>query len=286
MAYATTDDGVKLHFEETGRGFPVLFVHEFAGEARSWEPQVRCFSRNYRCITYDARGYPPSDVPEQQTQYSQQHAVEDARAVLSHLGIGQAHVVGLSMGAFCVLHFGLQYPALARSLVVAGCGYGAPPEDREAFRQSAGVLADRLSGEDPRRALADYAREPVRQPFRRKDPRGWEEFEQMFLRHSTRGAVMTLHGVQRERPSLYAMGDALAAMRPPVLLIAGDEDEPSLDATLFLKRTLPTAGLLMLPNTGHTINLEEPDLFNRALTDFFNAVENGGWTPHSARQSG
>ena len=60
----SADDGVRLYYEETGSGTPVVFVHEFAGDHRSWEPQVRHFSRRYRCVTWAARGYPPSDVPE------------------------------------------------------------------------------------------------------------------------------------------------------------------------------------------------------------------------------
>src|SRR3954462_6760929 len=104
MPQVSTDDGVRLHVEETGAGCPVLFVHEFAGDHRSWEPQVRSLSRRYRCVTYAARGYPPSDVPADPTAYSQDLAVADALAVLDHLGIELVHVVGLSMGAFCTLH--------------------------------------------------------------------------------------------------------------------------------------------------------------------------------------
>ena len=105
MPYAITDDGVKLYFEETGSGTPVVFVHEFAGDHRSWEPQVRHFARRYRCIAYDARGYPPSDVPEAVSAYSQVRAADDIVAVLDHLQIARGHVVGLSMGGFAALHF-------------------------------------------------------------------------------------------------------------------------------------------------------------------------------------
>ena len=64
MAQVTTRDGVELFYEETGEGLPVVFVHEFAGDWRSWEPQVRYFSRRYRCINFNARGFPPSGVPD------------------------------------------------------------------------------------------------------------------------------------------------------------------------------------------------------------------------------
>src|SRR3989442_5525126 len=120
MPKLTTDDGVALHYEETGAGTPLVFVHEFGGDARSWEPQVRYFSRLYRCIAYNARGYPPSDVPEDFDRYSQERARDDIRSVLDALHIERAHVVGLSMGAFATLHFGLAYPQRALSITVAG----------------------------------------------------------------------------------------------------------------------------------------------------------------------
>ena len=134
MPHASARDGTRLYYEEAGHGTPIIFIHEFAGDYRSWEPQLRFFSRYFRCIAYNARGFPPSDVPEDGSRYSQEHARDDAIAVLDHLKLERAHVVGLSMGGFAALHVGLAYPQRARSLVVAGCGYGAAPDKRETFR--------------------------------------------------------------------------------------------------------------------------------------------------------
>ena len=117
--HITTTDGVKLHVEDTGHGAPIVFVHEFAGDCRSYEPQVRFFARRYRCITFNARGYPPSDVPPSAESYSQERARDDIRDVLDGLGIQGAHIVGISMGGFATLHFGLTYPHRAKSLVIA-----------------------------------------------------------------------------------------------------------------------------------------------------------------------
>ena len=125
MAHITTDDGIRLYYEEAGSGDPIVFVHEFAGDYRSYETQLRFFARRYRCIAFNARGYPPSDVPQDWQLYSQERARDDIRDVLDGLGIAKAHIVGISMGGFATLHFGFAYPERARSLVVAGCGYGA-----------------------------------------------------------------------------------------------------------------------------------------------------------------
>src|SRR3954451_17258362 len=187
MAHVTTDDGVRLYVEEAGAGFPVLFVHEFAGDHRSWEPQVRTLSRRYRCIVYSARGYPPSDGPEDQSAYSQARAVADAVAVLDALEIERAHVVGLSMGGFATLHLGLRHPERARSLVVASAGYGAQPERRDAFRQESGVIADAFATEGAAEVAKRYAVGPARVQFQSKDPRGWAEFAAQLAEHSSAG---------------------------------------------------------------------------------------------------
>ena len=97
-------NGVDLAYEEHGEGFPLIWVHEFAGSRESWLPQVNFFSRRYRVIVYNARGYPPSAVPADVSKYGQDYAVEDLYGLLKHLGIKQAHVGGLSMGGSCTLH--------------------------------------------------------------------------------------------------------------------------------------------------------------------------------------
>ncbi|MGF1612088.1 MAG: alpha/beta fold hydrolase [Kiloniellales bacterium] len=283
MGMATTDDGVRLYYEGCGQGRPVVFVHEFAGDHRSWEPQVRFFSRRYRCITYNARGYPPSDVPEAVSAYSQARAVEDLRCLLDHLEIDQAHVVGLSMGGFCTLHFGLTYPGRALSLIVAGCGYGAEKDKEAAFRRLSDEVAQGFERQGSEAFAKIYAEGAARVQLQNKDPRGWQVFASMLGQHSALGSANTMRGVQARRPSLYDLEDELAALRLPTLVINGDEDDNCLQPGLFLKRTIPACGLLVLPKTGHTMNLEEPDTFNHAAAEFFAMVEAGRWTPRDPR---
>ena len=282
VAYANSN-GVKLHTEETGSGHPILFIHEFAGDHRSWEPQIRYFSRRYRCISYDARGYLPSDVPDDPAEYSQDIAVADAIAVLDHYGIDKAHVVGLSMGGFAALHIGMRHGNCASALVVAGCGYGAPAGKKESFQREVDILADHFERDGTEKAAAVYAGGPYRVQHQNKDSRGWAEFRQQFIEHSPRGSANTLRGVQGRRPSLYDLEAELAAVTVPTLLINGDEDEPCLDANLWLKRVMPASGLVILPRTGHASNLEEPDAFNHAAQEFFSTAEQGRWTLRDPR---
>jgi pimeloyl-ACP methyl ester carboxylesterase len=283
MAVIRADDGVRLHVTETGMGTPIVFVHEFAGDERSWEPQVRYFSRRYRCITFNARGYPPSDVPEDGAAYSQARAVDDICDVMDGLGIEKAHIVGLSMGGFATLHFGFTYPDRARSLVIAGCGYGAEPGERDKFHAEAERSARSFETLGMAKASETYAIGPTRVQFQNKDPRGWREFASQLAEHSAQGSALTMRGVQKRRPSLFDLVDRMRTITAPTLIMTGDEDWPCLEPALLMKRNIPTSALVVLPNAGHLINLEEPDGFNRHLADFFHAVDVEAWPKRDAR---
>jgi pimeloyl-ACP methyl ester carboxylesterase len=283
MPYATTDDGVRLHYEETGAGTPLIFVHEFAGDHRAWEPQMRHFGQRYRTITYAARGYPPSDVPAEVAKYSQTRAADDIKSVLDHLGIDKAHIVGLSMGGFAVLHFGFRHPSRALSLCVAGCGYGAEKGQREKFHAEADAIAAFLDANGIAAFAEKYAYGPTRVQFENKDPRGFAEFKQQLSEHSAVGARNTQLGVQRERPSLYDLVDEMKALTVPTLILTGDEDWPCLQPSLLMKQTIPSAALSVMPNCGHTINIEDPDQFNRIVGDFIVQVDAGRWPTRDPR---
>jgi pimeloyl-ACP methyl ester carboxylesterase len=278
----TTDDGVKLFYEEAGAGTPIVFVHEFAGDHRSWEPQLRYFSRNYRCIAYNARGYPPSDVPEDWQGYSQARVRDDVRAVLDALKIQRAHIVGLSMGAFATLHFGFAYPDRALSLTVAGGGTGAHPASYRAFQEDARKYAELIRREGMAGFAATYGHGPSRVQLRRKDPRGFAEFVRQLTEHSAAGSANTMQGYQGRRPSLYELTAEMTRLELPVLVMTGDEDEPCLEASLLMKRAIRRAGLAIFPRSGHPINLEEPALFNQLLESFFHQVESGRWEARDA----
>jgi len=280
-------EGVNLYYEELGQGPPLVFVHEFAGDHRSWHLQMRFFSRRYRALAFNARGYPPSDVPEDVKAYSQDRAAADIRGVLDGLKIPKAHICGLSMGGYATLHFGLQYPERALSLVVAGAGYGSVPGDREKFRQDSELTARRFEADGMARTADMYAKGPTRVQFMDKDPFGWREFHTQLAEGSARGHALTLRGVQMTRPSIFDLGRELERLDVPTLIMTGDEDEPCLEPAIFMKRKIPTAGLVVLPKSGHTINLEEPEAFNRAVLDFLTAVDAGKWTRRNpASQTG
>jgi pimeloyl-ACP methyl ester carboxylesterase len=280
MPRARAGDGTQLHYEEVGEGTPIVFVHEFAGDWRSWEPQVRQFARSHRCITFSARGYPPSDVPDAPERYGQEIARDDVLAVMDAAGVAQAHVVGHSMGAYTALHVGLDAPERCLSLVAAGCGWGSDPEDRaeklEMARATGRMFLERPIAE----AAAHYADLPMRHPHKAKDPRGWREFARMLEEHDGIGSGLTMLNLQVTRPTLPDLQDRLTGLDLPLLVLVGDHDAACLHGSLLLFRTAPQAALQVLPRTGHTLITEEPCAVNAALATTFAAVEAGRWQAH------
>ena len=283
MAIARTDDEVRLYYEEAGSGTPIVFVHEFGGDHRSWEPQMRYFARRHRCVTFAARGYPPSDVPASVDAYSQRRAVQDIVAVMDSATIDRAHVVGLSMGGFAALHFGLDYPERARSIVVAGAGYGAEKQLEAHFRKVSLDVATQFEQQGSELFAKTYSLGASRVQLQNKDPRGWQEFAEQLGQHSALGSASTMRGVQARRPSIYDLEDRLGTMQVPALVVVGDEDDHCLQPGIFLKKTLPACGLLVLPKTGHTLNIEEPAHFNRFVDEFITLAEAGRWPPRDPR---
>jgi pimeloyl-ACP methyl ester carboxylesterase len=278
MPYARSGK-IKLYYEETGAGVPILFIHEYGSDHREWESQVRHFARSYRCVTYNARGYPPSDVPETDADYGYERARDDAAAVLDHLAIDEAYIVGLSQGAYAALQFGLAYPARARALVVAGVGSGSPPARRQEFVATTLANTQLFLDQGSAAAAELMGQSPTRIQLKGKNPRAYEEFLAHLREHSNLGMALVGRNYQAKRPSLEDFAAALGQLAMPVLLVCGDEDEPCLDTNLWLKRVVPSAGLWLVPRTGHAVNLEEPEAFNRVVGEFLAAVEHGAWRP-------
>jgi pimeloyl-ACP methyl ester carboxylesterase len=283
MPFMTTPDGVRLFWDEAGSGTPVVFVHEFGYDLRSWEPQVRYFSRAHRCIVFNARGYPPSDVPADLDAYSQRTAAADIIAVLDAAGIERAHLVGCSMGGFAVLHAGLRHPQRANSIVAVGAGYGAEKRTEAYFRDVSLTVAMNFETLGAAAFAPIYGSGASRVQFQIKDPTGWRAFVERLAEHDALGSANTMRGVQARRPSLYDLENEFLRLSIPTLVVVGDEDDHCLQPALFLKRTIPASGLLIVPKTGHAVNQEEPEFFNRALAEFLALVEAGRWLPRDPR---
>ncbi len=193
MPYATARDSTRLYYEEAGTGSPILFLHEFAADYASWEPQMRYFSR--------ARGYAPSEVPSAEA-FTYEHFRDDALAVLDHLGIERAHLAGLSMGAYSSLQVGLHRPQRVLSLTLAGVGSGSEPAHIDAFRESAQKNARDFETLGSAEVAKTYGNSPNRIAFKVKDPRGFLEFMEA---ECSRSASIRRHASRREADKLQSI---------------------------------------------------------------------------------
>jgi len=265
----TKVNGIELYYEVTGEGFPLVLSHEFAGTGKSWEPQVRFFSRRYQVITYNHRGFPSSEVPKEETSYSQEILVADLYQLLCYLGIKQAYVGGCSMGGNIALNFGIAHPGMTRALIIVATGGGTT--EREIFEPKHEEMARQIETEGWKVVAERYAHEPNRVQLLRKDPRGWREFTDELATHSDKGSAALIREVILKRPPISALESKLKQLKAPALVMIGDEDDTCLIPALIMKQHLPGAGLLVLPQAGHAINLEEPDIFNRTVLDFLTA---------------
>ena len=272
MPQITTRDGIKLYAESHGDGVPIVFVHELAGSCRSFDPQVAAWKDRWRCIAFNARGYPPSAVPEKVDAYSQEIAASDIGAVLDGFGLADAHLVGVSMGSASSLQFALAHPGRVRSVTLTSIGSGSDLKPGE-FAANMEELA-KLTLEKGMRALAEsYGASPTRYRLKDKNPPEFGNFIEQLAAGSPRGITNTMRGVQQRRPPLYAHKERIAALRVPALIVLGAEDEPCVKPSHFLKETVLGARLEVLDKTGHAVNLEEPALYNRLVLEFIEAAE-------------
>lgn len=274
-------DGTRLHTEVDGEGPPLLLLHEVAGDLRSWDPLVERLRDHFTCIRYNARGYPPSDVPRVPEAYGQSIAVDDALAVMDAVGIESVHVLGFSMGGFCALHTALRAPQRVRSAMVVGVGYGSNPDDREQFVAEMAAAGQRFR-EDPKGAAQAYAAGPTRMQLKAKDSAAWRAFRAGLAQHDPVGQALTFTEVLGRRPSLFTLRDDLGSLQMPMMFVVGDEDDGCLETNLMLKRAIASSALTVLPRTGHTPNLEDPERFNGLVLDFLQQVDRGKWSDRVA----
>lgn len=268
-------NGVELYWETTGHGAPLVWVHEYGGDMRSWEPQVRYFARRYRVITYNQRGYPPSSVCHAATDYSQALLIEDLRQLLTHLELGPVHLGGCSMGANVARDFALAHTAMIRSLILIGVGAGSINREESLQAWAANVTEIERGGIAARIRILEGAK--PRASFKEKDPRGFAEFLRQAGEHDAKACAHLVREVMAKRKTVFELEAELKALRVPTLIMAGDRDIPCIEPSLLMRAWIPHVGLVLFPFCGHTPNLEEPGLFNLHVAEFLAMVEGGYW---------
>ena len=277
---AKTSDGFALYYETHGSGPPIVMVHELGGSHASFHFQVDAWSPRFQCVTYNARGYPPSDVPPNAESYSQDIAASDIGAVLDAAGLADAHLLGVSMGSAAVLQFALRHPARARSIILCSIGSGSDQPQGE-YRASMEAQADFAQSSGAKALAERMLQMPTRNRLKDKSPAEYQKFIAQLAAVSPLGIANTMRGVQARRPPIYAHKERVAALKVPTLIVVGDEDEPCIKPSHFLHDTIPGARLEVIAKCGHLVNIEEPAILNPMVLDFIEMCEAGRGTPHS-----
>jgi pimeloyl-ACP methyl ester carboxylesterase len=274
MPLITARDGIKLYAESQGPedGVPIVFVHELAGSCRAFDLQVKDWRERWRCITFNARGYPASEIPPSVDSYSQGHAAADIGAVLDGFGLKEAHIIGVSMGSASTLQYAIRHPERVRSITLTSIGSGSDLKPGE-FAASMEVLAELALTKGMRTLAEHYSATPTRYRLKEKNPQEYKNFIDQLAGNSALGITNTMRGVQSKRAPLYAHKERIAALNIPALVVLGEEDEPCIKPSHFLKEILPGAQLEIVAKTGHCVNLEEPALYNRLVMGFIEGIE-------------
>jgi pimeloyl-ACP methyl ester carboxylesterase len=259
-------NGVRLYYEVTGKGAPLVLVHGFACGIRSWDPQVRALSRSHRVIAYDVRGHGISEAPEDPGAYSQPVLVDDLQALLAYLGIRRAAVGGLSMGGNIALNLALAHPKMVSALIVADTGAGS--DNTAEWVAGARAFADVLDGRGIE-AFADMASaNPLFARYIAGGPEAERFIRSCLMTHRAHGLMHTAREVLAKRPTIYSLEPRLRELRAPTLLIVGEHDEPCRKVHDFMATVIPRARQVVLPGVGHLTNLEAPAAFNAAIRRF------------------
>ena len=279
MPYFTASDACRLWYDEIGQGAPVVFVHEFGGDHRSWSEQSGALSKYHRCITYAARGFIPSDSPRDSSLYGQFQATGDLLAIADCLALESFHLVGTSMGSFTSLDFTLSHGTRVRSLTLIGNSSG-PRNDAERSAYRSDWVGKEIAAREEAGgagAVAVLAEDPAYRTFQKSRPDAWQTYADRLAEQSVSGSLNILRTLHWNRRSLWDDEARLRLVDCPVLLVYGCEDYYLVGETnAYLSSVIPRATLEPFAKTGHLVNLERPDEFNALLRSNIAMVEKPG----------
>jgi pimeloyl-ACP methyl ester carboxylesterase len=253
-------NGIEMNYELTGRGNCLVLIHGYTDNLNLWYNQVPAFSKQYRVLTYDVRGFGKTEVSR--ADYSMALFAEDLHALLGALGIESACVLGYSMGGRIALEFALTHPGMTTGLILANSGIGeAPsPEMQERRKMMAGLLQQ---GE--REVISELMTEASFSPgLKERNPAAFEKYKAIKMQNDPSEYLAVMQAIVTAIDSPADFG----ALRCPVLIIAGDRDGfMDVRVAEAMKKAIPQAELVMFP-TGHAAAIEEPEAFNAAVLRF------------------
>jgi pimeloyl-ACP methyl ester carboxylesterase len=255
-----------LHYEQSGEGEPVVLIQGANLPMQMWDAQVQSLIPEFQVVRYDVRGFGgsgPSDAVPYQSHM-------DLRALLDHLGIERAHLVGLSLGGRIAVDFALAYPERVRSMVLAGPGLSGYTWDEAAMREWFAPIDDAIGEGDSLRAADLWLQTGFMAP-------AMEDAELApWLTRLARANARVWCTEDWEVPLSRPAVDRLAEIRLPTMLLLGERDVADQHRIVeHLYREVRDAQRVVLPDVGHVVNLEAPDEFNRLVLEFLHENASG-----------
>ena len=254
----TSANGMDINYTIEGEGPWLALSHSLACNLHMWDEEAKRLSKRYKVLRYDTRGHGASSAPA--GAYTLDLLADDLHGLLAALGVQSTHFVGLSMGGMIGQTFALKYPGMFRSLALCDTTSRYPAE-------AAGLWAERIKivetqGMEP--LVAPTLARWFTEPFRKARPEVVEKVALMIRTTSAPGYVGCSHAIPK-----INLTARLAEIRCPSVVIVG-KDDPGTPVAMAeeIHHALPGSKLVIIPSAAHLSNLEQPDAFNRALTDF------------------
>lgn len=241
-------NGVKIYYEDHGKGPAILLTHGYSATSQMWAGQTTALKSQYRIIIWDMRGHGKTDSPDDQSAYSEASTIDDMAAILDACEVKRAVIGGLSLGGYMSLAFNVKYPGKVKALMLFDTGPGYKnPKSREAWNATAIERAevfetqglDALSQSDEVRAS---------------------------MHHSAQGLANAARGMLTQSDSRII--ESLPAIQVPTLVLVGADDAPFLAATGYMAKKIPNATQVTIPDAGHASNINQPTAFNEAVLSF------------------
>ena len=269
-------DGLRLHVVDEGAGAPVLLLHGFTGcgeNLASLAAELREDGR--RTLLLDLIGHGRSDAPVDRARYRMERCVDDVARVLASLGVGRADVFGYSMGGRVALALAVRHPGRVRSAVLVGASAGiADPAERAARVEADEKLAASLLSDGIPAFVERWMAQPLFATQRRVARPQVSRERRLRLKNRPHALALSLQGMGAGvQPPLHA---ALSAVRLPVLLVAGADDPKFVALARELAARLPQARAAIVPDAGHSVQLEQPEALSRLVRSFLRSPETPG----------
>jgi pimeloyl-ACP methyl ester carboxylesterase len=242
-------DGIEIYYEVYGQGPPLLLTHGYSATSKMWNPNIEALSENHTVITWDMRGHGQSDSPKDNLAYSETLTTADMAALLFHLGHESAIVGGLSLGGYMSLAFYADYPEMVEALLIIDTGPGFKQDAaRDAWNRMAIARAEVIE-RDEKKALE--SRSPEQTMATHKDLQGLAFAARNMLTQYTSRVIKSLPQIE-----------------VPSIVVVGGDDEPFLIASDYMALKIPHATKVVIPQAGHAANIDQAELFNKAILGF------------------